>query len=123
MNRAAQAYRPVAAAFAYGRGIRNVFIQRSYRNPRELASIRPFHDLCKNHLLHLRYQHHDLRLISTSRLSPQALEWLVFLKRNSRFAPTKEEMAAGYMRRYRKTNPPMTPTTAGAGTMRAVAGT
>ena len=34
--------------------------------------------------------------------SPEALEWLVFLKRNSRFLPTKEEMTAEYLRRHRK---------------------
>merc|ERR1712025_1169865 len=44
-------------------------------------------------------------IVATSRrnrLSPEALGWLVFLKRNSRFMPTKEEMATEYLRRHRK---------------------
>ena len=43
-----------------------------------------------------------------NRLSPQALEWLGFLKRNSQFLPTQEEMAAEYLRRYRKKRPQVT---------------
>ena len=37
-----------------------------------------------------------------NRLSPTALGWLVFMKRNSRFLLTNEEVAAEYLRRYRK---------------------
>ena len=36
-----------------------------------------------------------------NRLTPEILGWLVFLKRNARFMPTDEEMAAEYLRRYR----------------------
>ena len=34
-----------------------------------------------------------------NRLSPQALGWLVSLKRNARFLPTHEQMATEYLRR------------------------
>ena len=47
----------------------------------------------------------QLREASTARrnrLSPEALGWLVFLKRNARFMPTNQEMATEYLRRYRK---------------------
>ena len=71
MNHAAQAYRPGVAASAYGRCIRNVFIQRSYRDAREPAINRTFHYQGKNHHLHIRYQHQDLRPILTPRDEPE----------------------------------------------------